>query len=137
MTIIGHFNSEKHEKRVSEMSQSPWSVTKYCVVESKRGEKSFLGLLTVWYWKGFIFILIWIDDKNFTFRSHIYVVCNSCFDHMRDLRRICRHLDLDSANYSLLLSCSVVLIIVIHFSMVLLTLTSLGFSVCRINWPAW
>ena len=36
-------------------------------------------------------------DKNFTFRSHISVVCNSCFYHMRDLRRIRRHLDLDSA----------------------------------------
>ena len=26
-----------------------------------------------------------IFDKNFTFRSHISVVCNSCFYHMRDL----------------------------------------------------
>ena len=75
-----------------------------------------------------------IFDKNFTFRSHISVVCNSCFYHMRDLWRIRRHLDLD---YLLLLSCPVVLIIVIHFRMVLLTLTSLGFSVYRINWPAW
>ena len=38
-----------------------------------------------------------IFDKNFTFRSHISVVCNSCFYHMRDLRSIRRHLDLDSA----------------------------------------
>ena len=38
-----------------------------------------------------------IFDKNFTFRSQISVVCNSCFYHMRDLRRIRRHLDLDSA----------------------------------------
>ena len=29
-----------------------------------------------------------IFDKNFTFRSHISVVCNLCFYHMRDLRRI-------------------------------------------------
>ena len=36
-------------------------------------------------------------DKNFTFRSHISVVCNSCFYYMRDLRRTRRHLDLDSA----------------------------------------
>ena len=36
-------------------------------------------------------------DKNFTFHSHISVVCSSCFYHMRDLRRIRRHLDLDSA----------------------------------------
>ena len=35
--------------------------------------------------------------KNFTFRSHISVVCNSYFFHMRDLRRIRHHLDLDSA----------------------------------------
>ena len=38
-----------------------------------------------------------IFDNNFTFRSHISVVCSSCFYHMRDLRRIRRHLDLDSA----------------------------------------
>ena len=38
-----------------------------------------------------------IFDKNFTFRSHISVVCSSCFYHMRDLRRIRSHLDLDSA----------------------------------------
>ena len=38
-----------------------------------------------------------IFDKNFTFRSHISVICNSCFYHMWDLRRIRRHLDLDSA----------------------------------------
>ena len=38
-----------------------------------------------------------IFDKNFTFRSHISVVCNSCFYHMWDVRRIRHHLDLDSA----------------------------------------
>ena len=38
-----------------------------------------------------------IFDTNFTFRSHISVVCNSCFYHMRDLRRVFRHHDLDSA----------------------------------------
>ena len=38
-----------------------------------------------------------IFDKNFTFHSHISVVCSSCFYHMRDLCRIRRHLDLDSA----------------------------------------
>ena len=38
-----------------------------------------------------------IFDKNFTFRSYISVVCNSCFYHMRDLRRIRHYLDLDSA----------------------------------------
>ena len=38
-----------------------------------------------------------IFDKNFTFRSYISVVCSSCFYHMRDLRLIRRHLDLDSA----------------------------------------
>ena len=38
-----------------------------------------------------------IFDKNFTFHSHISVVCNSCFYHMQDLWRIHHHLDLDSA----------------------------------------
>ena len=47
---------------------------------------------------------------------------------MRDLRYINGHLDLDSANYSLLLLCPVVSIIAIHFCMVLPTLTSQGFT---------
>ena len=38
-----------------------------------------------------------IFDNNFTFRSHFSAVCSSCFYHMRDLRRIRRHLDMDSA----------------------------------------
>ena len=38
-----------------------------------------------------------IFDTNFTFCSHVSVVCNSCFYHMRDLWRIRRYLDLDSA----------------------------------------
>ena len=37
-----------------------------------------------------------IFDKNYTC-SHISVVCSSCFYHMRDLRHIRRHLELDSA----------------------------------------
>ena len=39
-----------------------------------------------------------IFDKTVTFRSHIPAVCNSCFYHMRDLRRIRHYLDLDSEN---------------------------------------
>ena len=38
-----------------------------------------------------------IFDKTFTFHLHFSVVCNSGFHHMRDLWRIRRHLDLDSA----------------------------------------
>ena len=38
-----------------------------------------------------------IFDKNFKFRSHISAICSSCIYHIRDLRRIRRHLDLDSA----------------------------------------
>ena len=38
-----------------------------------------------------------IFDNNFPIRSHISVVCSSCFRHMRDLRRIRCHLDLDRA----------------------------------------
>ena len=40
-------------------------------------------------------------------------------------------------NYLQLLSCLVMSIIAIHFCMVLLILTSQGFRVYRINWPAW
>ena len=38
-----------------------------------------------------------IFDKNFNFRSHISAICSSCLHHIRNLRRIRRHLDLDSA----------------------------------------
>ena len=38
-----------------------------------------------------------IFDKNFNFRSHISAICSSCIYHIQDLRRIHRHLDLDSA----------------------------------------
>ena len=38
-----------------------------------------------------------IFDKNFNFCSHISAVCSSCIYHIQDLRRIRRHLDLDSA----------------------------------------
>ena len=39
-----------------------------------------------------------IFDKNFNFPSHISAICSSCIYHIQDLRRIRRHLDLDSAN---------------------------------------
>ena len=37
-----------------------------------------------------------IFDKNFNFHSHISAICSSCIYHIRDLRRIRHHLDLDS-----------------------------------------
>ena len=37
-----------------------------------------------------------IFDKNFNFRSHISAICSSRIYHIRDLRLIRRHLDLDS-----------------------------------------
>ena len=36
-------------------------------------------------------------EHCFTFCLHISVVCSSCFYHIRDLRRIRRHFNLDSA----------------------------------------
>ena len=39
-----------------------------------------------------------IFDKNFNFRLHISAICSSCIYHIRDLRCIRRHLNLDSAN---------------------------------------
>ena len=38
-----------------------------------------------------------IFDKDFTFASHISAVYSSFFHHLWDLRRLCHHLDLDSA----------------------------------------
>lgn len=36
-------------------------------------------------------------DQNFNFSKHISQVCSSCYYHIRDLRRIRRHLNLDCA----------------------------------------
>ena len=57
-----------------------------------------------------------IFDQNFTFRSHISVVCNSCFYHigLRIFGVFVVTLIWRVLNYSLLLSCPVVLIIVNH-----------------------
>jgi hypothetical protein len=38
-----------------------------------------------------------VFDQKFNFRKHIYQVAGSCFYHIRDLRRIRRHLTLDNA----------------------------------------
>jgi len=36
-------------------------------------------------------------DQNFCFKSHISKVCSSCYYHIRDLRRIRKHLNLEQA----------------------------------------
>ena len=78
-----------------------------------------------------------IFDEIYTFPSHISAVCSSCFYHMRDLRYIRRHLDLDSAKLlanahvpSRLDYCNSLL-----YSIAEIDLTRL--HVYRINWPAW
>ena len=38
-----------------------------------------------------------IFDKNFSFQSHISVICSACFYHIRDLRRLRHYLDLNGA----------------------------------------
>ena len=38
-----------------------------------------------------------VFDQNFNFKRHISQVCSSCYYHIRDLRRIRRHLNLDCA----------------------------------------
>ena len=78
-----------------------------------------------------------IFDKNFTFRSHIAVVCNSCFYHMRDLRRIRHHLDLDSAK---LLATALVSSRLDYCNSPLYGIADIDLTrlhVYRINWPAW
>ena len=78
-----------------------------------------------------------IFDNNFTFHSHISIVCNSCFYHMWDLRRIRRYLDLDSAK---LLTTALVSSHLDYCNSLLYGIAdidpSLGFSVYRLNWPA-
>ena len=60
--------------------------------------------------------------------AHAFTICGICSVFAITLIWIV-------LNYSQLCSCPVVSIIAIHFCMVLLTLTSQGFSVYRINWP--
>mgnify|MGYP001813391687 CR=1 FL=1 len=36
-------------------------------------------------------------DQNFNFKSHISKLCSSCYYHIRDLRRIRKHISLDNA----------------------------------------
>ena len=81
--------------------------------------------------------LMVIFDKNFTFRSHISAVCSSCFYHIWDLGVFAVTLILIAQNYLQLPLCPVFLIIAIHFCIVSPTLTSQGFSVFRLDWPAW
>ena len=38
-----------------------------------------------------------IFDRDFNFRSHVSQVCRACFYHMRDIKRIRRHLSLEHA----------------------------------------
>ena len=38
-----------------------------------------------------------VFDSNFNFRQHISQVCKSCFYHIRDLRRIRRHISISTA----------------------------------------
>jgi hypothetical protein len=80
-----------------------------------------------------------VFDKDFNFRKHIFQVCSSCVYHIRDLRRIRRHLKLDSAKT---LACAPVwqvtkvgLLIATHSCMVLLEGILTGYSGSRIPWP--
>ena len=79
-----------------------------------------------------------IFAKTFTFRSHISVVCNSCFYHMRDLRYIRHHLDLDSAK---LLATALVSSCLDYCNSLLYGTADIDLirlrSVYRIKWPAW
>ena len=78
-----------------------------------------------------------IFDNNFTFRSHISVVCNSGFYHMQDLRHIRHHLDLDSAK---LLATALVSSRLHYCNSLLYGIADIDLTRlqhCRINWPAW
>ena len=78
-----------------------------------------------------------IFNKNFTFHSHISVVCSSCFYHMQDLRHIRRHLDLDSAKLlaTALMSSRLDYCNSLLYGIADIEVTRL--HVYRINWPAW
>ena len=78
-----------------------------------------------------------IFDTNFTFCTHISVVCNSCFYHMRDLRCIRHHLDLDSAKF---LAIALVSSRLHYCNSHLYGITDIDLTrlqCVQINWPAW
>ena len=54
---------------------------------------------------GTLEVFFFFFDQNFNFRKHITQVCGSCRYHIRDLRRIRRHLTLDNAKF---LACALV-----------------------------
>ena len=78
-----------------------------------------------------------IFDENFTFPSHISPVYSSCFTICGICGVFAVILIWIVQNYMLLLLCPVISIIAIHFCTVSPTLTSLGFSLFRTDWPAW
>ena len=79
-----------------------------------------------------------IFDKHFTFRSHLSAVCSSWFYHMRDLRHIRHHLDLDSAKLhaTALVSSHLDYCNSLLYGIADTDLTRLH-SVYRINCPTW
>ena len=38
-----------------------------------------------------------VFDSDFSFHKHVYNICKSCFYHIRDLRRIRRHISVSTA----------------------------------------
>ena len=70
-------------------------------------------------------------NKNFHLPLSISGVCSSCFYHIQDLWCTCSLLDLDLAHASV----SICLDYCDSFCLALQTLTSLNFSLFRINWP--
>ena len=78
-----------------------------------------------------------IFDKNCNVCLHISAVCSLCIYHIRDLRSIRRHLDLDSANCLRMIWCLAVLISVILFCLGLQKLTSPSSNVFPTVWLLW
>ena len=77
--------------------------TEFLLIGNERQRRKYLSMFPIellgleTYQTNSARILRVIFDKSFNFRSHISAICSSCIYHIWDLRRIHRHLDLDSA----------------------------------------
>ena len=77
--------------------------TEFLLIENERQQSKYLSMFAIellgveTYPAKSTHNLGVIFDKHFNFCSHISAICSSCIYHIRNLLRIRRHLDLDSA----------------------------------------
>ena len=77
----------------AKLKQNP-SKTELLLIGTKQQRKQFLSLFPTFISARNIGVTF---DRELKFDHHIRQICKSCFYHIRDLRRIRRHLSMDTA----------------------------------------